>query len=251
MKICENIALLRRQRNLTQEELAKALGVTNQAVSKWESGQNCPDIGLLPQMADLFRVSLDELMGRKPLPGTENIEKIKEQAERERDRAQTLSMLHQVQIMHSYFLRKAIKHSPDEETDKRLEEKAAQGKWGFSCIDRPEIMTCMKKGTVIFSDNRLADPESAQLKSAARHMAVFSDPKALKIMTVLHILTVEDEEKFASPADIAAKCRLGEKTVREYFDGVLADYLQEKEDSFRIEGMYMHLLPVMSLLSDI
>lgn len=247
MKICENIALLRKQRGLTQEGLANALGVTNQAVSKWESGQNCPDISLLPRIADLLRVSLDELMGRKPLPGTEDIEKLKEQAKKEQYRAQTMAMLHQVQSMHAYFLHKELRQNPDEAG----EEKAKSGKWGFSCVDRPEIMTCMKKGTVIFSDNRLADPESASLKSAARHMAVFSDPRALKIMTVLHILTAEDEEKFVSPADVAAKCRLGEKTVLEYFDGVLSDYLREKENTFRIEGMYMHLMPVMSLLSDI
>ena len=247
MKICENIALLRKRRGLTQEELANALGVTNQAVSKWESGQNCPDISLLPQMADLFRVSLDVLMGREPLPGTENIEKMKEQAEKEEARMQAMAILRQVQSMHAHMICREMKQKPDETG----EEKARSGRWGFSCLDRPEIMTCMKRGTVIFSDNRLPDPETASLKSAARHMAVFSDPKALKIMTVLHILTVEDEEKFVSPADVAAKCRLGENTVREYFSGILSDYLREQEDTFRIEGMYMHLLPVMSLLSDI
>lgn len=51
MKIQEQIAFLRKQNAMTQEELAKALGVTNQAVSKWESGQCCPDIGLLPNLA--------------------------------------------------------------------------------------------------------------------------------------------------------------------------------------------------------
>ncbi len=63
IKINEQIAFLRKQKGLTQEELANALGVTNQAVSKWESAQCCPNIQLLPQIADYFGVTIDELMG--------------------------------------------------------------------------------------------------------------------------------------------------------------------------------------------
>ena len=63
IKINEQIAFLRKQKGLTQEELANALGVTNQAVSKWESAQCCPDIQLLQDIADYFGVSIDELMG--------------------------------------------------------------------------------------------------------------------------------------------------------------------------------------------
>lgn len=65
IKINEQIAFLRKQRGLTQEVLAGALGVTNQAVSKWESAQCCPDIQLLPDIADYFGVSIDELIGHK------------------------------------------------------------------------------------------------------------------------------------------------------------------------------------------
>lgn len=62
-RLNEQIAFLRKAKGTTQEELAKALGVTNQAVSKWESSQCCPDIQLLPDIADYFGVSIDELMG--------------------------------------------------------------------------------------------------------------------------------------------------------------------------------------------
>ena len=60
----ERIAAYRKEQGLTQEGLAQKLGVTNQAVSKWESDQCCPDIMLLPALADVFGVSLDELFGR-------------------------------------------------------------------------------------------------------------------------------------------------------------------------------------------
>lgn len=65
MKINEQIAVLRKQKGVTQEELAVAIGVTNQSVSKWESAQCCPDIQLLPALADYFEVSIDELMGHE------------------------------------------------------------------------------------------------------------------------------------------------------------------------------------------
>ena len=60
------IAFHRKKLGLTQEALAQKLGVTNQAVSKWESGQSCPDIALLPAIADLFGITLDALFGREP-----------------------------------------------------------------------------------------------------------------------------------------------------------------------------------------
>lgn len=63
LKLNEQITFLRKEKGITQEELAQAIGVTNQAVSKWESAQCCPDIQLLPDLADYFGVSIDELMG--------------------------------------------------------------------------------------------------------------------------------------------------------------------------------------------
>lgn len=65
LKLYDTISFYRKRQGLTQEELAKKLGVTNQSVSKWESAQCCPDIGLLPMLADIFEISIDELFGRK------------------------------------------------------------------------------------------------------------------------------------------------------------------------------------------
>lgn len=59
------IAELRKQKGMTQEALAKELCVSNQAVSKWEANQSSPDIQLLPQISDLFGITLDELFGRE------------------------------------------------------------------------------------------------------------------------------------------------------------------------------------------
>lgn len=62
IKISENITVLRKRAGMTQEELAKKLNVSNQSVSKWEAGKCCPDIELLPELASLFKISIDELL---------------------------------------------------------------------------------------------------------------------------------------------------------------------------------------------
>lgn len=59
--ISQNISKFRKQAGLTQEQLAERLGVSAQAVSKWENGQSYPDISLLPQIAKIFTCSIDEL----------------------------------------------------------------------------------------------------------------------------------------------------------------------------------------------
>ena len=61
MNIGSNIKALRISAGLTQEQLAGSLGVSFQAVSKWETSANTPDIQLLPQIAKLFCVSIDAL----------------------------------------------------------------------------------------------------------------------------------------------------------------------------------------------
>lgn len=61
MNIGGNIKQLRQRLNLTQEQVAMKLGVSYQAVSKWENNANTPDIALLPKIAELFGVSIDAL----------------------------------------------------------------------------------------------------------------------------------------------------------------------------------------------
>lgn len=62
----------RKRLGLTQEQLAQKLEVTNQAVSKWETDQCCPDTMLLPKIADVFGITIDQLFGRETKqPGQE------------------------------------------------------------------------------------------------------------------------------------------------------------------------------------
>ncbi len=61
------IAELRKSKGIGQQELAEVLGVSFQSVSKWETGATMPDISLLPSIAEYFKVSVDEVLGLKPL----------------------------------------------------------------------------------------------------------------------------------------------------------------------------------------
>lgn len=60
----DRLAGLRRSTGMTQDALASRLGVSAQAVSKWERAVWCPDISLLPALADTFGISIDLLFGR-------------------------------------------------------------------------------------------------------------------------------------------------------------------------------------------
>lgn len=63
IKLSENIKKFRKERKMTQEQLAEAMGVSVGAVYKWESNQSTPEINLILEMADLFHTSTDVLLG--------------------------------------------------------------------------------------------------------------------------------------------------------------------------------------------
>ena len=67
--IGKRISEYRKKKNLKQDELAEKLGVSPQAVSKWENDLSCPDISLLPEISKILGVSIDELVqGKKDEP---------------------------------------------------------------------------------------------------------------------------------------------------------------------------------------
>ena len=76
INIARAIANKRREKGITQEELASYIGVSIAAVSKWETAQSYPDILLLPQLASFFNISIDELMGYEPQMTKKDIGKL-------------------------------------------------------------------------------------------------------------------------------------------------------------------------------
>ena len=68
MTLGRRIAALRKDKSLRQDDLAENLGVSPQAVSKWENDNSCPDITLLPALAKILGVTVDELLSGKQPP---------------------------------------------------------------------------------------------------------------------------------------------------------------------------------------
>jgi len=79
LKLDENLRKFRLKRELTQEQFANILGVSAQAVSRWENGTTYPDITLLPTIASYFEVTLDELMGMEDFKNQEQLKELRAQ----------------------------------------------------------------------------------------------------------------------------------------------------------------------------
>ena len=74
----------RKRLGLTQEQLAARMGVSAQAVSKWENDLSCPDISILPELAELFGVSVDELLGKQDAAPVHVAEPVEPEEQKER-----------------------------------------------------------------------------------------------------------------------------------------------------------------------
>jgi len=64
-KFAENLKLLRAEKNLSQNDLAKLLGVTQQCVSEWELSKTEPTMSYLIKLSEIFDISIDSLCGKK------------------------------------------------------------------------------------------------------------------------------------------------------------------------------------------
>ena len=82
--IGEKLKKLRRDRDLTQDEVASALGISYQAISKWERSDGYPDITMLPALANYFGVTVDELIGMNEIAAKENFDEINRKWEENR-----------------------------------------------------------------------------------------------------------------------------------------------------------------------
>ena len=76
LNIAKTLVLKRKEKGITQEELAAYIGVSKASVSKWETGQSYPDITFLPQLASYFNITVDELINYQAQMIKEDIQKL-------------------------------------------------------------------------------------------------------------------------------------------------------------------------------
>ena len=250
IKLNEQIAFLRKTKSITQEDLASALGVTNQAVSKWESGTCCPDIMLLPDIARYFEVSIDELMGYQGADTSKDITlqllSMVEEMEKGEDFRFTLKMAY---ILHAIIFTKENKFCDSENAI----DHAGKREWGYSCLNFPEITTLMHGDSVFFSANRdLKLSSNYRIRELCAMLKIFSDVHHMKTMYAIYNLTVHDESTYADIESISEKSGLPVQTVTPCIENALFPYLCEKHEAdeirYRIEGRYMHIIPLLSML---
>lgn len=117
---------LRKQRNLTQEEIAEILSISCQAISKWETNTSYPDISLLPIIADYFGVSIDYLLGHDTSKQEKEIKEVCDKADtlfETQNFIQAVPLLREMLIKHpgneklmyklAWALSGTIRESPD------------------------------------------------------------------------------------------------------------------------------------------
>ena len=258
MDINHQIANLRRTRGITQEELATALGVTNQAVSKWESGQCCPDIQLLPPLASYFHVSVDDLLGldtprQDTEPGAADsdlppsdpvsamIRIISEASVAESDGR----VLDAALAMHAALFYKRQSAVP---TTGSAVEAVLGGQWGYSAISEPDMTTVMRGQSVFYSRNTALDLDRNRIHTISLLLRTLGKENNLTALSALYELTVHAEGAYVSLSDISEKCAMTQESLMACFDGELFPYICERNGSYRIRGEAMAILPVLSIL---
>ncbi len=96
--IGDRIKFHRKRLGMTQEQLAERMGVSAQAVSKWENNLSCPDITVLPELAAIFGISVDELLGKNP-PAGETVHEAEVVENLEKEKNEMMSILQRTEAV--------------------------------------------------------------------------------------------------------------------------------------------------------
>ena len=249
IKLHEQISFLRKQKGLTQEQLANALGVTNQSVSKWESGQCCPDIQLLPNIAKLFEVSVDELLGCNSAKGLGDIcLNLKDyftalpEKESFESSYRLAALLHEIAVTDGYK-----KFIPWQKKDYSTDIISS---WGLSICSEPEGSTGRLADSVFFSLGKtFQTPNGSQLYELSLAMERFSDLTVLKTMYAIHELTIGDFDLYVTLEDIASNANLPAEEIKQALEKLPLTVKEENgELLYRLEGSFCHMPALLTFL---
>ncbi len=253
--INSQIAKLRKRVNITQEELAKAVGVTNQSVSKWESGVCCPDIQLLPVLAKFFGVTIDELMGVNTTLDV-TLQSVCEEIKTlfvsyPEDEHFSLAFMLSI-ILHKCVVSKGFKNGMYKWTDQNGELKQAYENWGSSICSEPQGETVYIRNAIFFTNhNNWRSTTTADIRNVLAVLKKHADQNVLKVMFALYELTLNDYDLYVGVKDICDKCRLSEDHVQEALEKLDIQIKDTAEgERYRLHGAYMHIPPMLMLLGD-
>ena len=226
---------LRKELDMTQEDLAQRLNVTNQSVSKWELGQCYPDITLLADLAEIFKVTTDELLGvaapdapdrlarqiRAVFAGTPK-EDIFELAVR------LAGKLHEGVCTMGY----------QEKVPWKIRGELGGLEWGFSARVEPEGATARRDRTIFLSARGGQGPNANDIRKLAQTLAALGDRA---VLTVLYAL---DEHQPQARAALLAQGISPEELEK----AVSTLPIEETEDGLSLIGCYQHAPKLLGML---
>ncbi|MDR0905863.1 MAG: helix-turn-helix domain-containing protein [Oscillospiraceae bacterium] len=253
IKIGERLRSLRKNTDTTQERLAEHLGVTAQAISRWESETCYPDIETLPALADFFGVSVDELL-RDEYSDSESLESVLAKIKNyfvHTPENECFDVAYKIStLLHEGAISKGYKNSLPWNVNKTRKTDDDFYKWGTSICSEPEGVTVHKGNTVLISsqkqDRELMGNDVMSLCSAIDKYADFD---RLVVFFALYELTRRDFDLFVGADKIGEKCKFSEDKILEIFKWLPIHHKQLDDGSFgyRIEGSNMHLPALLSL----
>jgi len=252
IKINEQILFLRKQKGITQEELAQALGVTNQSISKWESAACCPDIQLLPDIATYFGVTVDELLGYKPADTFTNVYlKIKSLFKDTPKENAFTDAFRLCVLLHEAACTQGYKDYVPWDINKNYGLDDNAYKWGTSACSLPDGNTVHSANSMFIADGKYyQSPTPSQIRDIYFSLQRFCNKNVLKVMYTLYELTVKDFDLYISLKDIANKSKLSEEETETALNEIPTTFKDSDDGQsfYRIEGSYMHMPSLLLLL---
>lgn len=255
-KLHEQIQSLRKQKGITQQELAEHFNVTNQAISKWENGQSYPDISLLPKLALFFGVSIDELLGTSPIYSTESLcLKIKALFDNiSKDEiyktAFTLSAL-----LHEAVCSKGFKEYIPWKSQNRFNVDAYSN-WGYSGNSELDGISMMISGiTIMGYIPNIKFPNETEIKRIYYLLLKITDSDKLTILYSLYKQANAHVNGWISIEAIAKDTQLLKEKIEKIIDYFVGDnFIEEKNAQegkvYRISGAFACILPVFIILAN-
>lgn len=214
LKIGKKIRLLRKKNDITQDKLAQALGVTPQAVSRWESEICYPDIETLPQIADFFGASMDELLCYDSL---QKEAKIKEYMENAYFHIERDNLIEALAILREAYAEIPSSFEIQLELAKVISEINAQGKPKKS--ELIEVVSLCNHILEDCTDDELRDETKKTLCDIYSHQ-LGNDKLALEIADRLHSMSYSKEIVKATVLTGDIAFRQAQTNIMEFADNM-------------------------------
>ena len=243
MKINEQITFLRKERGITQEALANALGVTNQSVSKWEASICCPDIQLLPEIAKFFGVTVDSLLGCDTIESkADTILRVKNMLSSLPSNEVFETAFNLATLLHDAISSEGFANNLPYEFSEDYANNEPE-KWGYSACSLPYGNTVRCGNGIYFSHNgSYTSPNMVEQYQIALSMEKLLKPNVMRVLYAIYDLTINDFDKFVSIKEIAEKSNLQENEVEIALKEIpLTPKESDNELLYRIDGSFMHI----------